>query len=547
MAVLNSKEEANNEVRIPTALDSRGIEITIWEAKRFQRYYRCVECGEFLIPRKGPIRSWYFAHYPQENATEYCFLRTVAGVKRLTEDLRVSQIEIKERKRIVRLAILPNFDTGKASLVAVFRAPDWEEFQSEKGIEGILDTIKISGDGILKAPDPHIFHPNNPDSRILLDPSSGSFKISIESDPALPSICGNWEENGLKVGTIFAGDLSLAEKIENRSKISEEDIIYQIVRNEEIHNHGKVLSIGEMKLSYFNADQLITHSEQGDPLSMLSLNPFDVDVLLPASADPHGYLPIFGNSEGEALIAIRPKENLDPEFEIVSVPSTKNDPYLVKRTGPGEVRYQTISFPKLGSKRISIHLGRSHVFLHLFVKKENLLINDKFIEREKVGIQCNYSDGNNFRVYPWQNDIITVDKNKVPEFKVFRPTNVVLNIDIEAFAGDKRISFPHVVPEQGIDQVIDTIIREGATIIILSFSGYGSLKIHCFSIPEKLNDNEIERRILERKIDITRKITWATLREITGISSGTLHHSIRNITNMKQIRRVVSRMRNDSK
>ena len=543
MAESNITEEPDNEARIPTALDSQGNEITVWEAKRFQKAYRCVECLQPLIVRHGLIRIPYFAHYPQESTFIYCSLRTTSGVKKLTEDLRISQVEKKERNHTLRLAIIPDFDSRSVSLVAVFKSPDWGEFPRGDGIAETLNTIKIHGDGLINRLHEYDFHPNNPNSFIPLNPDTSKFDISIESNPTIQSICGNWSENALQDGTIFAGDWSFAEKIEKNTRISEEDVIYQIVSDSAVENYNRTLSIGKRRLVYFSSDEFKSKSLQGGSLAMLPLNPFEVDVLLPPNADPRGHLPILGAPESEALLAIRPRQDLDPEFEIVSVPSISTDPVLIERNGPGIIRYQKISFPKLGSKRISIHLGRSHTVLHFFVKEEDFRTMDKFVERERVGIEVKYRSGTILKLYPWQNDEITIDKSQVPLFTIFKPSEVRVNLDIEAYDGEKMISHPQHVAEDIIGQMIEMLIREGTTLFVLTFKGYGTLRILCSPSSERINEDEIKKRIIEKDIDINKRVTWGTLRLVVGITPGTSHQSIKNVTSLKQIRKVIKSMR----
>src|SRR5699024_5355248 len=116
---------------------------------------------------------------------------------------------------------------------------------------------------------------------------------------------------------------------------------------------------------------------------------FDADILLPAHANPTIEAPIYAPPRESVLVGVIPSEEIDPMFEIVSIPKAASDTVTIDRTGPGTPRYYTTAIPADGSRRVSIHQRNSdrHRLIHLHPLAESPTVDIPDTEPRRIGIE----------------------------------------------------------------------------------------------------------------------------------------------------------------
>lgn len=531
------------EAKIPLALDPSGGSVSIDEAYEKPRYYRCIKCQDYLQVRHGDIRAWYFAHYPQTTDSPECSLRTIGGIEELIEDLRTSPIEKFEKSHTLRIAILPDVYIGVAKVVTLIQNPLSELTTNMDIMESIVNTLNLNGTGLLKEFDKRIFHPSRPLVKLELDPDTAFYKLNFESSPELEGFTGSWNSRGINTGDIFAGNRGVLERIENYRKISESAIIFEVVETVPKDNRTLVLKIGKKFVIERKINELTDKNDESEMSPDISLKSFEVDVVEPRLSDPWGDDVIYGPPNSEALLAIRPRKGLDPEFEIVTVPKKAGSITKIKREGKNEIRYHQIQFPSFGSYRITIHNADSHVYLHFFANEKNSEKLDLNMGKTLVGINYFNNEDKFETVYPWQNKTIYLKRTLIPKIKVFQPEKFSIDTEIEAF---KELTGPPVkqTPKNmELTSLIETLAEEGFNAFLLKFKGFGSVKVILAETPQKMEVTEIVEKIRFLGIDPRSRVTWDLVRKICDAPPGTLHKNLHEIITPKKVRRVLKHLR----
>lgn len=527
------------EAKIPLALDPSGITVSIDEAYEYPRYYRCIECNDYLQVRHGDVRAWYFAHYPQTTESAECSLRTVGGIENLIEDLRTSPIEKSEQSHNLRIAIIPDFYTGVAKVVALIQNPLSELNDNMDNVTIILNTLQVKGNGLLNGFDKRIFRPSRPVVRLELDPDTTSYKLDFESNPELKGLNGQWVSKGINVGDIFAGERGILERIENYRKISESSSIFEVIGTKPQKSSKSGLKIGKKFAIERTIDELIIKNNEEGKKADLSLKSFDVDVIEPQLSDPWGEDVIYGSPDSEALLAIRPRLGLDPEFEIVSVPKTADSIAKIGRVGKGKIRYHRLCFPSFGSYRITIHHADSHVYLHFFATRENTEKVDLNIGKTLVGITYIDNENKFETVYPWENRTIYLKRALIPQIKVFHPEEFPIEIEMKTSKEDTEPFVKQTFKALEFTNLMDALAEEDFKIFLLKFKGFGSVRIRLSETPQKLELREIIEKIQFLGIDPHTRATWDVLRKICDVAPGTPHKILHDIITPKKVRRAL--------
>ena len=527
------------EAKIPLALDPSDITVSIDDAYEYPRYYRCIECNNYLQVRHGNIRAWYFAHYPQTTDSPECSLRTVGGIKDLIEDLRTSPIEKSEKGHNLRIAILPDFYTGAVKVVALIQNPLSELVGDMDNVATILNTLQVKGTGLLNGFDRRIFRPSRPVVRLELDPDTASYKLDFESNPELKGLNGQWVSKGIQVGDIFAGNRSIPERVENYRKISESASIFEVVETVPQEGSKSVLKIGKKFAIERQIDELTNKNNEGGKSAGISLKSFEVDVIEPQLSDPWGDDVIYGPPNSEALLAIRPRIGLDPEFEIVSVPKTADSIAKIGREGKGKIRYHRLHFPSFGSYRITIHHADSHVYLHFFATKENTEKVDLNLVKTLVGITYVNNENKFETVYPWENRTVYLKRALIPQIKVFHPEGLPIDIEIRTSKEPSKPVVKQTLKDLELTNFIDTLAEEGFKTFLLKLKGFGHVRIKLAETPQKMELQEITEKIRFLGIAPHTRFTWGLLREICNVPPGTPHKILRKIITPKKVRKAL--------
>ena len=531
------------EAKIPVARDPSGILVTIDEAKEYPRYYRCIECNDFLQVRHGDIKAWYFAHYPQKEDSPVCSLRTIVGIKILLEGLRKSPIEKAEESHNLRIVIKPNYYTGIAKVFALIRNPFSELVGDMAKVSAILDTLKVAGNGLLNEFDKRLFHPSRPLVHLELDPNTMSYELNFESSPQLKDLNGQWVSKGINIGDIFAGDSTILERVEKYRKISESDFFYEVIEAPPAKTNKVVFRIGKRFVIERKIEELIIQSDDIENKSDLSLKSFEVDIIEPRLSDPWGRDVIYGSPNSEVLLAIRPRKGLDPFIEIVSVPETANSIVEIGRVGQSKIRYYRLRFPLFGSKRITIHHLYSHVYLHFFATMENSEKIDLDMEKSSVGITYINNENKIETVFPWENRTIFLKRDSIPKLKLFYPEGLSIEMDVEPSKEGSRPFTQQTVKDLNLlNLTLAELAEEGLKSFLIKFKAFGSINIKLVEKRQKKGVEEIAEWLRSSEIDPHTKFTWQLLRKICGAAPGTSHRELREIVAPNNIRRALKKL-----
>jgi len=364
-----------SEPSIPVALGPHGNVVPIEEAERFKiDYYRCKECGEILNPRKGSVRTHYYAHKKGVLENKTCSLSSQADVEELVDELRTSDVEKDESDRRIR-TYLGEAPGGRLRLFGILPAISWDELPPGTDVDVILDEMTVQTDGIKNPPIPRNFHPSEPEVFFELDPSATEYTIEIEGARLPGALTGRWSEQGLDDGDLFAGDQSRARRRRVDQQIKQGEWVYLVTTDvpETLPEIVQSRSLSSYTILAFPA-RTETQSlldAYGEGLTTDQYG-FDADMILPSAAHPTSEAPIEGHEKQPVLVSVTPAPEIDPTFEVVSIPHRKGDVTEIDPTGPGNPRFYKTEFPSQGSRRISVHQRNSnrHRLVHLHTVDE---------------------------------------------------------------------------------------------------------------------------------------------------------------------------------
>lgn len=360
-----------SELAIPFALDPHGVEVPITEATRGRiDYYRCPVCGNWLTPFKGAQRKHHYRHKAGVLDDDECELSAISDINRMVDDLRTSDIEKVEQERNIRVYIGEE-PGGRHRIFGVIPSADWDQISVGVEIDSLIQQISVTSTNIIHPPTSRSFHPSEAEVTFKLDPDSDKYEISIDAPDELDIINGTWTANGVEPGDLFVGDQTRARRASSKRQIKTNEWVYGVTSEgttidlDEISSHR----IGDIELLSFPARE-----DTADVLNEFGLDlrtdeyGFDADVILPTNAHPTADKPIHATPGEPVLIGVTPSKDLDPVFEIVSVPRAENNETVeLEQTGPGNTRFYKTKVPTRGSRRISVHQRNSnrHRLVHL--------------------------------------------------------------------------------------------------------------------------------------------------------------------------------------
>jgi len=559
------------EPLIPYGHDPQGRPIGIKDAHQRSHYYRCPQCHEVLIVRQGEVRQWHYAHLSSADEAPACDIRTQTGLGQWLKDQQKSPIEKNEKSRRLHFCLIINPYSNELSIFAVLPVPTVDEFQGASKIHEIIQTIQVKGNGIKNIASSEQFHPSEPEAKIELDSTIHDYTISIEADSKLKSICGTWQ-GSIKEDDIFIGDSTRADRVSGKWQIEYGNVIYFVKKNIEARVPSRQYQLGDLRIF------AIEYNIETAPI-IKNLIPeigeipsiFSTDVILPPETNPCAIGPITGLPKEKSLIAIIPPIDLNPEYEIVTVPYDQNETIMLPRSGIGIPRFFSPSFPSFGSKRISIHYAGYHKLINLSaVGREK---EDHHFVPPDVGLLIQTNCNKIECLHPWLNDetmeLNIGSSNDDAVFKIIGPQGM----DVDIFGdNDANAIVPGLIGEIGIEKdkagiTLSTWIDEGYTFFRINYGPMGEIRIKVNSenkpipitevrdrdepiIPPEeitkidLSDEEIRRRIsqLDRIPD---EANWKLMREILEIEEGTPHHLIRGLT-LKRLRKILKGMKENA-
>lgn len=361
-------------VSISIALDPNGNPVPIEEADHRINYYRCPRCHEFVNPRMGSDRSHYFAHAPGVQDDSPCPLGAKQNYDKLVDEYRTSEVEKSERDRRLRL-YLRQVHGNWLELFGVLPALDRDDISDYDFLDETLSNLEISSTGLSSEPSPQQFHPSEPEVEVELDPSADEYKLCVKGPEGFESITGIWQSDPVEVDDLFIGDQKRAKKHTSDRRINDGEWVYVVTESipSPLPDAAETFNLDSFDVIGFPViDETSDLFETLVDSSRQDQYGFEANIMLPRWANPTSDEPVIGQPDQEALIGVQPAEEIDPVFEIVSVPKSAEPVRQLEQTGPGNPRFYITEFPKDGSQKISIHQQRSerHRFVHLFSSDE---------------------------------------------------------------------------------------------------------------------------------------------------------------------------------
>lgn len=518
-----------SEPRIELGLDSHGRYVHIEEALQVPRYYRCPVCEEFLQVRKGDIRIWYFAHIKAEIDSPDCQLRTDVGLNEWIKTVRRSPIERDEKARKLQIIVLTNPYSNRLNLYGLLPVPSWEDFPNIEEIANTINSINLCGECIEKPISLNSFLPSEAEVLIPLNPDAKLFKITISSSPTIPSIVDGWSAPNIKPNDIFIGDPTRAVRVESNYRVKQGDTVFVILKEQLDPPHkARIFRLGSFFVLSFEIDkdtnklvrEFLPHVET-DP------NAFYVDIVLPPYSEPHAVAPIEGVAGSTALIAIIPPENLDPSFEVVSVPLEKEKEIIFPNTGSGNARFYCPTFPNSGSRRLSIHWGGRHKYLNLHARKrEQQEIKTASWKNDcKIGIRLFGTNNYSNLITPWSKSylspiVLNIKNKNINDigFEFIGPEGMVF--DLEGYSQKSGIIREYDISMEKAHALIVSWQEEGINRVVISYGPLGKIPIEFQYTNKKrisLTNEEIEA-YLSKLPKLPKKANRKLIRSILGLN-----------------------------
>lgn len=321
--------------------------------------YTCLQCGNRLsLRRHGTVYVPYFAHWW---GTSYVKGSCIYGsAEEQQESIRLCEYAIDSNTFRIRLFIEKRPHSSELVLYGSIPTLNLKDLKlvmqdpQQIMIESAGTRRQVSKDDLL---------PYSEGGVIELDPSAQSYTINISPQV---SIAGRWWADGLKPNDFFIGDEFHGEFFKEPHYLASDESVYIISPTfiTDLPNEAEKLRLGPFEVVRLdvNRDVLQVLKLSGREL-FLDDNPIRVDVIRPFTTNPRAQLLgyVQGLPGSEALIAIIPPPNLDPEFKLIPLPSFEGEEVTLPTTGVGSPRFFRASLDKMQSKRLLIYLpGKKH-------------------------------------------------------------------------------------------------------------------------------------------------------------------------------------------
>ena len=543
-----------SEARIPYAIDPQGRPIHIYRAEHKLNYYTCIECGSFLDPRQGEVNVWYFAHAKLDPTSEECPLRTKEGLEDLLQRFRTSDVERSESKKQIRLVLSPNPYIKTVKLYGILPVLRWENLTDPAEVNDALKSLVLHGVGIKSFPQSLVFHPSEPEAKVELDPSADKYELTIHTlNPRYKSLdlIGDWKAEPISVKDVFSGESNRAERRSINTRVKKGDTLFIVLKEDFQENMEgcENLVLGPWKLIKFEVNDRNTKLVNRFIEVSAGADNFYVDIILPPYATPNSESPISGKPGSDALIAVIPPQEKDPEFEIVSVPLGKENKILHSK-GKGVPRIFSPRFPIKGSRRISVHWGNEHRVINFHAESGKKSLQKPWIKDVELGLELR-TDRKRRKLNPWSIEgAIPIESENVRENRT--DLNLIgpkeFKIDIIGIFSEKS-EYRGLIRKWDTDleeaeSILDSWMKEDCNRIILDYDSLGRIELDIQQPKpwqKKLPDIEIERR-LKNLDEIPKKAIWSVVREVYGVPLETSHDELPDGTK-KQVRRALTKVR----
>lgn len=545
-----------SEPKIPYGLDLQGRPVHIDRAEHKLDYYTCIECGSFLEPRQGDVMVWFFAHARLDPSSKECLLRTKEGLEDLLQRFRMSDVEKSESKKQIRLVLSSNPYTKTVRLFGVLPVLRWGAFTGPAEVNDALNSLIFHGVGIKSFPQSRIFHPSEPEAKIELDPNADKYELTINTQNLRfksLDLIGNWKAEPISVKDVFSGESNRVERRSRNTHFKKGDTLFIVLQKD---FQEKIEGCENFVFGPWNIIKFEVNDKNKKLVNRFievnaDTDTFYVDIILPPYATPNSESPISGKPESDALIAVIPPLERDPEFEIVSVPLGKENKILHSK-GKGVPRIFVPHFPINGSNRLSVHWGNEHRVINFHAESGNKSLQKPWIEDVELGLELR-TDRKIRKINPWSfEDAIPIESKNI------RENMIDLNlIGPKEFKIDMIGTFSEESEYKGLirkwdtaledaESIMDSWIKEDCNRIILDYNSLGRIELDILqSKPwqKKLPDREIERR-LKNLDEIPKKATWSVVRGIYGVPLGTSHHELPDRAK-KQVRLVLMKIKKE--
>ena len=541
-----------SEARIHYALDPQGRTVDIYSAEHKLNYYTCIKCGSYLDPRQGGVNIWYFAHERLDPTSEECPLRTKEGLEDLLQRFRISPVEKSESKKQIRLVLSPTPYTKTVRLFGILPVLRWEDLVDPAEVNDALKSLIFHSVGIKNPPQSRIFHPSEPEAKIELDPNADRYELTIDTqNPRYKSLylIGNWTAEPILDKDVFTGESNRSERRSSNTRIKKGDILFIVLKEDfqEKIEGCEYLVLGTWKIIKFEVNDINQIFVNRFIEVSADTDNFYVDIILPPYATPNSESPISGKPESNALIAVTPPQEKDPEFEIVSVPLGKENKIL-SRNGNGVPRIFCPRFPIEGSRRLSVHWGNEHRVINLHAESGKKTFQKPWIEDVEFGLELR-TDGKRKLLNPWNIEgAIPIESEKIKknmiDLNLIGPKDFkVVIIGTFSEESEYRKLIRNTTLKE-TESILDSWIKEDCNHIILDYDSLGRIELdiqHLKPWQKKLPDREIGSRL--RNLDkIPKKAKWAVVREVYRVPLRSSHDELPDGAK-KQVRRVLMKVR----
>ncbi len=552
------------EPRIKFGMNPQGQLVHILEAKQYTHYYTCPDCEDYLQVRQGEERIWYFAHLKSEESTSRsrsCDLRSPIGLEQWTERVRKSPIERAESARRMRLFVLRHPYTNALSLGGVLPVIPTEELAGLDDISSVVSSLRFETLGLRETPEAAQFHPSEAEVMLDLDPNAKEYRVVVSSSYSLPRLVGNWTANQLTAGVTFVGSDQRAEMQSAGARVKDADTVFVILEKAppEIPPGVTLGKLSKWNVAWFNFNArteafLRTYA----PALSRDTNAFYVDVVLPESADPQPWAPVDGEPGTLAVLAVIPAHDLNPDFEVVSVPLSAQSTSIIPASVEGQPRLFVEEFPPTGSRRLSIHWGGRHisVVLHSSIEPTDDSGRESSRAEGRIGLRISLGGGEETELHPWDNPDfqMKVERGRVvegPEMIVVGPPDLPIDLTGRFYSGPRPSSTirERLKTAEVPGRIRSWLQREGLDSVYLSYGSLGSIRIEPGRAERtfrSLPAEEIERRLRKMGQGAFSESINVLVREVYDAPGGTLHHCFPPGTR-KRVRRILSQLKKQDK
>lgn len=527
-----------SDPQIRYAIDPATRNIVDAQAGKLPRKpYECIKCGGRLKRRQGPKQVWHFAHYGGKNAKE-CPLYYGGHYEDLLNDLRTSEIETAEREKSIRVIVIPSPYGRSLRVYGLLPTIDREQLPSDTRVSRLISSMELTSVGLKYVLSSDRFHPRNAEVLFELDPAAEKYSIQVDINPEYPALAGHWECRSLQEGDVFAGEPERAERVAKVGSLNEGERIYVFLSSEPVSllDSARTYRAGPWHVVSFDLDsstafllEELTGKEWNNP------PPFYVDVVLPPYTDPRSRSPIIGETGASVVLSVIPPSDMDPEFEVVSIPLRRGHISKLDQVGKGSPRWYRTEIPDNGSRRLSINWADRHRAVHLHAQSyespsSNLQAG---LEAENpVGLRNGKIDPS-IVVASWSSIPIRVkardDTRCLSDLGITALTPPGFRFDVLARFEESSDVGPTIrrrgIGFKDLDKEFGAWIREGLKETVIDFGVLGSLQI--LLDPTKpwkksLTDKEIKKRIHEME-EVPDKARWSLVRKVCGAPPGTPH------------------------